>query len=902
MAAKTVSGGEPVEMPSEPTREGYIFKGWYIDEEYSDEYNFELPVTTDITLYAMWEMIENGCVVTFNSMGGSDVKSRIVVSGETVEKPADPAKGGYTFKGWFIDEECLTEFNFLTKIKTDITLYAKWEEVENGCIVTFNSMGGSEVQTQTIVSGETVERPADPTRDGYIFKGWFIDEECLTEFNFLTTIKADTTLYAKWEKVTSGYVVTFDSRGGTPVPSQIVEPGGLVTEPADPLKDEYSFAGWQYDESAPKTYDFRTPVQSDLTLFANWTARIPDTVFVVFDTLGGTHIATRMIRKGNGTPKPADPEKEGFTFIGWFLDKEYTTPFSFTESITEDTVVYAKWEERPENTARVTFRILGKNEFYRYVEFGKTVDCPEDPTREGYIFAGWLYEEKLYSFFDFDTPITEDITLYAQWEPEPVVPLMLNNEPCANFKALTDKIKKSGLDFFWIVVSEDYKENKAITFPAGNYEAYIVGRSFTLANPTITVNGDVKILCDLNSAKSGKPVTIKVGKNSKVTIKRTDSSKPLAFSGTPTSSLVLETDITAASITKMGSISTHGRTLTVTGKMTGVEKFDGTLICGTQTDIKNIGTASISLNPANAKKTVISGVSGQLTVTAGDGSAIRSGEQLFTYKSSTAPDCSNITVANKNSDDESKPLTAYWYKSGNIVKAEYGGAVTLPDKDGKPIGSKDGKYPNLDLAFAAVNNTDTEYVLTLEQNNVPFTKFTFPTKAKSLTIRSGLGEQAVLDLGKTTAITSKFPLTIENVKVTGSKSPAIKTSKSDLTLIDSQVGAVTTTGTLTVNGTVTANGAVSCAKLNSTVEGSHITVQSLAVTKSGIDDSAKPITLKLIDKNGNTVKLTAGGKNNVAVKTFKMDKNATYKEGSLILDEDCGTGKLTFSQNKLILS
>ena len=133
--------------------------------------------------------------VTFNSNGGSEVASQNVVEHGKATEPTPPTKSGYAFKGWYSDAGLTKTFNFNTPIDSNITLYAKWIETFD---VTFNTDGGSSVATQTVESGSKATQPADPTKDGYIFDGWYAEDTFTTEFDFNAAITADTTVYAKW--------------------------------------------------------------------------------------------------------------------------------------------------------------------------------------------------------------------------------------------------------------------------------------------------------------------------------------------------------------------------------------------------------------------------------------------------------------------------------------------------------------------------------------------------------------------------------------------------------------------------------------------------------------------------------------------------------------------------------
>lgn len=136
--------------------------------------------------------------VYFDSQGGGYVPTQTVLCDSKVAKPADPVRAGYTFDGWYRDSNCSTPFNFSSDtIGGDTTLYAGWT-IENYTVY-FNSQGGSSVGTQTVNYGAQLSQPANPTRSGYKFGGWFQEEQCWNQWNFSSdAVMGDMTLYAKW--------------------------------------------------------------------------------------------------------------------------------------------------------------------------------------------------------------------------------------------------------------------------------------------------------------------------------------------------------------------------------------------------------------------------------------------------------------------------------------------------------------------------------------------------------------------------------------------------------------------------------------------------------------------------------------------------------------------------------
>ena len=131
-------------------------------------------------------------------------------------------------------------------------------EVIGADTVTFQSEGGSEVASQ-IRANTPAARPADPTKEGYTFIGWYNGE---SEWDFETPVTAVLTLTAKWQ--INRYTITFDTAGGSEVPSITQDYGTAITPPAAPTRTGYTFAGW--DKTIPTTMP-----AGDMTITARWT-------------------------------------------------------------------------------------------------------------------------------------------------------------------------------------------------------------------------------------------------------------------------------------------------------------------------------------------------------------------------------------------------------------------------------------------------------------------------------------------------------------------------------------------------------------------------------------------------------------------------------------------------------
>lgn len=187
-----VKSGEKAVLPVAPTLKGYTFAFWYLgeDEQNATAYDFNTPVTENITLTAKWNI--NKYTVTFDSYGGTPVPpAQEVEYGLTATKPATaPTKTGYTFDGWYLGDE---KYDFSDAVEQNITLYANWEK--NIYTVTYtDGVDGEEVfadQTYRVPFEDTTPAfKGNPTRDGYVFDGW--------KPAFSDTVTGNVTYVAQW--------------------------------------------------------------------------------------------------------------------------------------------------------------------------------------------------------------------------------------------------------------------------------------------------------------------------------------------------------------------------------------------------------------------------------------------------------------------------------------------------------------------------------------------------------------------------------------------------------------------------------------------------------------------------------------------------------------------------------
>jgi uncharacterized repeat protein (TIGR02543 family) len=132
------------------------------------------------------------------------------------------------------------------------------------------------------------------------------------------------------------------SRGG-PTLTKTIASGSTVTRPTDPTYLGYTLAGWYTESSCTNRFNFTTPVDADITLYAKWVIGYP----VTFETNGGSSIEDQVVTEGNTATRPTDPTKAGYTFVNWYSDSGLTTVFNFSTIINSTTTIYAKWNLAP---------------------------------------------------------------------------------------------------------------------------------------------------------------------------------------------------------------------------------------------------------------------------------------------------------------------------------------------------------------------------------------------------------------------------------------------------------------------------------------------------------------------------------------------------------------------------
>ena len=320
------------QQPTDPEKTCMDFVVWN-DRDTNQPFDWTKPVTKDYNLEAVWQ--PHPVKITFDigeKASGSIPAPINGYCGDLIGTLPDSGftRPGGTFQYWAIDGVPI-DGNY--ELVRDATAKAVWkmEEVR----VTFVFGNGQDNVIKVAEYDTTVQAPADPTRNEFIFTGWYMDAAATTPWDNAAGVITNITVYAGW--IPASYRVEFDSNGGSSVPAQIVAYQEYATRPNDPTKDGYIIRAWQLDG---KDYNFDVPVTADITLTAVW-----QKVWIVsFDTDGGSpDIASQVIVDGEEAHTVPDPTKDGCTFLGWMAEGE-TDLFDFeTRVITSDIKLVAQY-------------------------------------------------------------------------------------------------------------------------------------------------------------------------------------------------------------------------------------------------------------------------------------------------------------------------------------------------------------------------------------------------------------------------------------------------------------------------------------------------------------------------------------------------------------------------------
>ncbi|QMS85129.1 InlB B-repeat-containing protein [Candidatus Xianfuyuplasma coldseepsis] len=364
--------GDPLTLPSGLSDLFYDFLGWKIQGDTTLYIETTFP-EEDVTLEGVWEKNDTYALNLITTM---DVETSYLFEvGDTMTLPDAEERTGYVFIGWYKDASFTEEFDESEPLPANhMTLYERYETIADYFYtVSFETDGGSLIDSQLRVKGYPVLEPSTPIKKGHNFLGWYNDPAYQNEYHFDTDEDENMTIYAQWEfdpNFTAVYLVYSDII----IEELFFDIGESYYLPIVE-RDGYIF-NWWYTHVYGDNYNiyreyvyFPQPLGEDLVLHALFT-EAPNMVFVEFETFGGStargyagmfDYSENPVRDwGTFQANPGDditvynPSKTGYRFGGWYMDEECTIPVDIISSGTSyvtveapdvDTTIYAKWIE-----------------------------------------------------------------------------------------------------------------------------------------------------------------------------------------------------------------------------------------------------------------------------------------------------------------------------------------------------------------------------------------------------------------------------------------------------------------------------------------------------------------------------------------------------------------------------
>ena len=373
-----------------PEKEGYTFKYFSKDKKAAFDYNSE--ITEDTTLYAVYEI--NKYTITYINEESEYHKEKLTY-GSKHEKIEDPFKTGYTFTGWYNENEEKVEYPIT--VTKNITLHSKYEI--NKYTITFNDE--DRITTKEVNYNNKVEPVINQGKTGYTFKYWSV-EKGGEEYNFNTLVTENITLYAVYS--INKYTVTFKNYDGSTLQEETLEYRALPKYKGEaPTREKtkeytYTFKGW--DKKI-------TEVTNNQEYIATYT-ETKNKYNVKFTNYDGSILQEETLEYGTlPVYKGEVPTRE--------KTDEYTYAFkNWNKEITEvtDNEIYIATYKETKNKYTVIY-MDGEKEYTRKeVNYGETVS-EEVINKDHNIYRGWTLEENIY---DFNTPVTKNITIKSSFE------------------------------------------------------------------------------------------------------------------------------------------------------------------------------------------------------------------------------------------------------------------------------------------------------------------------------------------------------------------------------------------------------------------------------------------------------------------------------------------------------
>ena len=442
---KTFMIGSKVEITEIPSLDGYTFNGWYYNgAKYDGVTNTELTMPNhDVVMVGRWtKNVPDSYNVTYSYIGeapdaAADLlpELKTVKVGETVTVADVPVLEGYTFAGWYLGKEIVTEF---TMPANNVTLTGVWtKNAPATYAVTYAYEGTAPAgapavpAAENLAEGAAVTVKAIPELEGYEFDGWYYDGTKYDAGETFSMPAKAIELTGKWvEVIPETYSVTYEYKKTVPANAPAVPvdeneyaENDIVTVAAVPTLEGYTFGGWYYNGVK---YDGVTNSQfampgHDVVLVGEWISTTPDSYIITYSYTGEVPAnapevpAIATAKDGDQVTVASVPVLEGYTFDGWKLNGTVVTEFTMpAENVTLEGSWTAIEYSLVIDANGGTFAD-GSQQYTDSIAAGEAINAPADPTKDGFVLDHWTDQNgNKYDELPDKMP-AGDTTFTAQW-------------------------------------------------------------------------------------------------------------------------------------------------------------------------------------------------------------------------------------------------------------------------------------------------------------------------------------------------------------------------------------------------------------------------------------------------------------------------------------------------------
>lgn len=394
--------GEGVTVKALPVLEGYEFTGWtYNGTDYAAGETVTMPAA-DIEFIGTWTEIvvePETYTVTYEYTGtvpagapAVPVDANEYEEGDNVTVAAVPSLDGYTFSGWYYNNTITTNFEMPA---SDVVVTGEWvEDLPDTYTITYTYTGNVPENSPavpgiaTAAEGEEITVAAVPSLDGYTFDGWYYDGAIVDKF---TMPANDVIITGSWSAVKYDLVIDANRGAFADGSEEFVDSlaaGEKINAPADPTREGYDLAGWEDQDGNRYDKIPETMPKGDTTFTAVWVEQeTPKHTITYYLVKGGDVYANGTYAEGETMTHPVAGEIDGIIYDGW-VDENGNPIQSVMGS--SDLVAYAVAVGVKDYKA--TFIVDGTVYHEAMIGAGTAMypHIPGDPTKEGYVFSGWV--------------------------------------------------------------------------------------------------------------------------------------------------------------------------------------------------------------------------------------------------------------------------------------------------------------------------------------------------------------------------------------------------------------------------------------------------------------------------------------------------------------------------------